>query len=59
MLNVPGLDDADRNTGAPQRRQQAALLPRSPGSATTSSWQPPSAGCQHQQPRPPKEPALP
>ena len=28
LLNIPGLDDAERNTGAPVRQQQAALLAR-------------------------------
>jgi len=28
LLNVPGLDDADRSTGAPPHRRQAALLAR-------------------------------
>jgi hypothetical protein len=28
LLNIPGLDDAERNPGAPPHRQQAALLAR-------------------------------
>src|ERR1017187_1842069 len=28
LLNIPGLDEAERNTGAPRHRQQAALLAR-------------------------------
>jgi hypothetical protein len=28
LLNIPAMDDADRNTGAPLHRQQAALLAR-------------------------------
>lgn len=28
LLNIPGLDDAERNTGAPPHHQQAALLAR-------------------------------
>ncbi len=26
LLNIPGLDEAERNTGAPAHRQQATLL---------------------------------